>query len=159
MENQQLSQGLQTVNPIDLGEALAGSDADYWASAVGRARVIEAAARLFGRKAARQLWAELGMPVVGRNPGTPDRALVSQVSSFVEAACRIDPASRVAASDLYSAYRRWAEQSESVPLSMTMFGRCMTCLPVVKFKGRTVAYGLCVSTRSPHPTFPQERTP
>ena len=53
------------------------------------------------------------------------RAEMDVLGDFLEECCDVDPAAEVLASELYAAYRRWAEAAVVDPFNQTVFGRLL----------------------------------
>ncbi|RWB94611.1 MAG: hypothetical protein EOQ56_30735 [Mesorhizobium sp.] len=130
---QRLSADLSNSDAVDIG-------AENWSALAAKAQVVDTAGRLFGTKAARQLWHQLGLPTVGNAPGTPDLRLLQHVATFVEA--RLVPDSRVgvAARQLHRAYTNWAVETGAPDLTLTRFGLLMQQTGIRRVAGRTVTY-------------------
>ncbi|RWM21732.1 MAG: hypothetical protein EOR73_09980 [Mesorhizobium sp.] len=113
---------------------------ENWSDLASKAQVVDAASRLFGARTARQLWQDLGLPPVGKSPGTPDLRLLQHVAAFVEA--RLVPDSRVgvAARQLHRAYTNWAVETGAPDLTLTRFGLLMQQTGIRRVAGRTVTY-------------------
>lgn len=89
--------------------------------------------RVFGRAAARSMWraSPLWQP--------PEAEMVSfggfgSVGDFVGAVVVQSPGSRIAARDLYAAYRTWCERNGAGCVTETAFGRELTANGFVKTK-------------------------
>lgn len=53
------------------------------------------------------------------------RAEMDVLGDFLEECCELDPAAKVLASELYGAYRRWAEAAGADAINQTLFGRLL----------------------------------
>ncbi|MER9634263.1 hypothetical protein [Mesorhizobium sp. M0228] len=114
--------------------------AENWSELASKAHVVDAASRLFGARAARQLWQDLGLPPVGKSPGPPDLSLLHYVAAFVEARLVADCRVGIAARQLHRAYIEWADETIAPHLTLTRFGLLMQKTAIRRVAGRIVTY-------------------
>ncbi|TIP75392.1 MAG: hypothetical protein E5X53_08320 [Mesorhizobium sp.] len=120
--------------------AAAASTSENWSEMASKAQIVDAAGRLFGARAARQLWQDLGLPLVGKSPGPPDLSLLLYVAAFVEARLVADCRVGIAARQLHTAYIDWADETGAPHLSLTRFGLLMPRTGIRRVAGRIVTY-------------------
>ena len=112
-----------------------------WSNFERKARVVETALRLYGKKAARRLWSDLGLPEVPGFPRTrPDAALLANVGAFVDACMVRDDHGQLSAIEAHAAYCRWAVARGADRLTLAMFGRLMNHSAIPKRHRRHVTY-------------------
>ncbi len=108
-----------------------------WEEIGEKLRLVKEARLAHGRKAARDLWARLGLPAVEEDGGgaqaqTSD--LSSYLNDFLEECTEADGAAHVSAAELYRLYLRWATRNKAPQFSMVMFGKQMSATGVRRRK-------------------------
>ncbi|BCH18871.1 hypothetical protein MesoLjLa_57220 [Mesorhizobium sp. L-2-11] len=118
------------------------SNSDHFSLLVSKAQIADVAGRLFGAKAARRLWYDLGLPAVdGKNPRTPShQSLLPHVAAFIEARLVADSRINIAARQLYRAYCNWAVETGAPEMTLTRFGLLMQQTSIRRVPGRVVTY-------------------
>ncbi|MER9875249.1 hypothetical protein [Mesorhizobium sp. M0195] len=127
-------------NTVGSGDGIRTAAAENWSELAAKAHVVDAASRLFGARAARQLWQDLGLPAVGKSPGPPDLSLLHYVAAFVEARLVADCRVGIAARQLHKAYIEWADETIAPHLTLTRFGLLMQKTAIRRVAGRIVTY-------------------
>ncbi|WP_156939406.1 hypothetical protein [Mesorhizobium sp. LNHC229A00] len=91
-----------------------------WDKVALKLSLVDHARILFGMRAARQMWADLGLPSPADRPnsGAP-----GGVIDFLREATKQDMFGEINATDLHSRYREWAESRGIVPCSPSAFGK------------------------------------
>jgi len=91
-----------------------------WDKVALKLSLVDHARILFGMRAARQMWADLGLPSPAdrRNSGTP-----GGVIDFLREVTQQDMFGEINATDLHSRYREWAKIRDIVPCSASAFGK------------------------------------
>ena len=105
-------------------------------------RVVETALRLYGKAAARRLWADLGLPPVKKADGyiTPSSEGRRTVERFVEDCLEGDACGTLSALVVYAAYRSWTVTVGLPEMTWVAFGRAMAETRIDKVRGRHVVY-------------------
>ncbi len=108
-----------------------------WEEIGEKLRLVKEARLAHGRKAARDLWAQLGLPAVEEDGGgaqaqTSD--LSSYLNDFLEECTEADGAVHVSAAEPYRLYLRWATRNKAPQFSMVMFGKQMSATGVRRRK-------------------------
>jgi hypothetical protein len=92
----------------------------------------------YGRTAARELWAQIGLPVTpsmlraGVQPGGASPG--ATLEDWFETCCRRDPAHRTVSGALYKSYRLWCDRAGAPPLNETSFGRALSEMDIGRHK-------------------------
>ncbi|TPN53997.1 hypothetical protein [Mesorhizobium sp. B1-1-7] len=92
-----------------------------WGEVAHKLSLVDHARILFGMRAARQMWTDLGLPSPAadrRNSGAP-----GGVIDFLHEATRQDMFGEIKATDLHSLYQSWAESRGIVPCGPSAFGK------------------------------------
>lgn len=113
-------------------------------------RMVEAAQKLGGKAAARQLWADLGLPPLTEEPAFGSGSAgatavgIDFVRQFLNARAEQTPGGRVQASELYQAYCRWAAAEGHPTITLTAMALCLTKLGLrkVNASGRRFYLGI-----------------
>lgn len=125
------------------GSALIGIDIDAMSE---RMRMVRETRLLYGRQAAKRLWEDLGLPDVsprGRPPSFPGGILEESVAEWMDQCTEIVRGHKVESSTLFQHYVWWCGQMERRHVSLTMFGRQLTCAGIFAQKsGRVQRIGL-----------------
>lgn len=135
-----MQQAGNTGRAADAWKVYKRAAAENWSELASKAHVVDAASRLFGARAARQLWQDLGLPPVGKSPGPPDLSLLHYVAAFVEARLVADCRVGIAARQLHTSYIDWADETGAPHLSLTRFGLLMPRTGIRRVPGRIVTY-------------------
>jgi hypothetical protein len=115
-----------------LGHKL-GADTFLKLAVVGEARMT------LGKKAAADLWREMGLPLPETSSKSQGR-LSPDVSDFLKDQVQFDACERLQASVLYRHYTSWARGAGRQVLSLTAFGRALQASDIRKRIGRLVTY-------------------
>lgn len=107
-----------------------------WEDIGEKLRLVKEARLAHGRKAARDLWARLGLPAVEEDGGEKRQAadLVGYLNDFLEECTEEDSAAQISAGELYRLYSRWATQNKAPHFTMVMFGRQMSATGIRRRK-------------------------
>ncbi len=108
-----------------------------WEEISEKLKLVKEARLAHGRKAAREMWARLGLPAVeedgdGGQRQAPD--LVGYLNDFLEECTEEDSAAQISAGELYRLYSRWATQNKAPHFTMVMFGRQMSATGIRRRK-------------------------
>ncbi|MER8581722.1 hypothetical protein NKG95_24030 [Mesorhizobium sp. M1423] len=127
--------------PDPRGPSIAGNAID-WAEVQRKIALIGEARMLFGVRAARQMWADLGLP----SPATARRGSSSGgVKEFLREATEPDMFVEVSFSQLYERYKEWAGHQGCPPASASAFGKRMAKESITvrrRSNGATIYCGL-----------------
>lgn len=108
-----------------------------WEEIGEKLRLVKEARLAHGRKAAREMWARLGLPAVEEDGGGGQRQapdLVGYLNDFLEECTEEDSAAQISAGELYRLYSRWATQNKAPHFTMVMFGRQMSATGIRRRK-------------------------
>lgn len=111
-----------------------------------RMRMVREARLLYGRQAAKRLWENLGLPDVSPRGRAPEYtgALIEESVADWMAQCTVTERNyRIESGALYQHYLWWCAQTDRRKVSLTMFGRQLTCAGIYAQKsGRVHRIGL-----------------
>jgi len=107
-----------------------------WEEIGEKLRLVKEARLAHGRKAAREMWARLGLPAVEEDGGEKRQApdVVGYLNDFLEECTEEDSAAQISAGELYRLYSRWATQNKAPHFTMVMFGRQMSATGIRRRK-------------------------
>lgn len=136
----------QVIDAIEEPQAdqpMIGMDIDAMSD---RMRMVREARLLYGRSAAKRLWEDLGLPDVsprGAAPNFTGAVIEESVADWMAKCTMVERGHKVESSALYQHYVWWCTQSDRRHVSLTQFGRQLTCAGIYAQKsGRVHRIGL-----------------
>ena len=103
------------------------TDGIDWDATAAKLALIKQARLTYGRKAAQELWARLGLPDVSEDgagrAATHEDDLLTYVRDFLEECTEAGAGLMVQSSELHKLYGAWASANKAPHFTMVMFGR------------------------------------